>query len=255
MSLACGRISGNNIFAAMIPNVGCKTTPTVQRIVATTATAALSETISLSLDAAYVAGGYTAASSIRIYANTILFFGASLLPVTVLEDYFLTTSAQAVRIAPVTTAIALNATADSYLAARICSETFNITSPPQTVATNENCQDLLTDTITGVKRVASISGMPNAKSGSYWDVIVKQGRALGYVFYCVVYDGKYAEFGNMQISSPDFQEGGKATIQKFQVSGQISDYKDIYPNTEKTPAQVLIDDNRLRLYGFAPLAA
>lgn len=251
MSAICDQVLGSNIRASILPVINCgDETPFLHQVTNTVAVLLGARTISLSLDATFVAGGYTGASAVPIYKGTVLYFGSVAVEVT--EYAVLTTTAQSVKIKPAPAAIAVNQIAQSYLSAILCTSGFNISAPPQTATNSTVCTgNLLTDVNTGYKRMATIQGFPDKGDAAFWNILVALGKDLGSVYYFVDYNGQYSEYGVMQLTYPDLQQGNVATIQTYQIQGQIQSFEVQAGSEFLTPTQLTAVNLQRHLFGFA----
>jgi hypothetical protein len=249
MSAICSQVLGSNIRAAVLPNLDCGDTAPVQQVINTVAIALNDRTATIGLDPAYIAGGYTASTSLPLYKGTILFFGTTAIEVTETTNITTTPAAVAIKAAPA--AVAINGTASSVLAAILCTSGFNISAPPQTATNSTTCTgNLLTDVNTGYKRMATIQGFPDRNDQAYWNILEKVGKELGSVYYLVDYNGQYSENGVMQLSYPDKQQGNVAQIQTYQIQGQVQSFEVQAGSSILTPTQLTAVNALRRLYGF-----
>lgn len=226
----CKFLNGSFTRLALVPNPNCLDVPIVERIISTVAlVAGTSVTATIGLDPAYVAGGYTAATTRQIYANTVLYFGVAQTPVKVLKDYVLTTTPQVVSIAPVTAAVAAAAVADSYLAGVVCLESKQINTNTNTGSANEDCDDgLLKNVYTGFTRDMALAGQVGS-SASFWALLGAVGDKLENVFYYMDYNRLAGEYGLMQLSPFSFTGNQAGSLVTFTSQGSIIKLDRHYP--------------------------
>lgn len=242
-------------------------TPKVERIVSTVAiTPITSTTATIGLDTAYVAGGYVAATTRALYANTVLYFGAAQTAVKVLKDYTLTTTPQVVEIVPVLAAVAAAAVADSYLAGVVCLESKQIDTNAQSDNANEDCDDgLLKSLYTGFTRTITLSGQVGS-SASFWALMGQLGDKLENAFFYLDYNRLVGDYGLMQLSPIGFTNNQVGSIVKFSAQGNILKLARHLPANmvgvvdPLVPTQPILTSAGLtaqnasrRLYGFADL--
>lgn len=263
----CKPLNGSLTRLSVLANPNCLPTPVVERVIATTAIVPGTTTsVTIGLDPAYVAGGYTATTTRTLYANTVLFFGVAQTPVKVLRDYVLTTTAIPVEIAPTTVAVAANTVADSYLAGVLCLESKQINSQTQNGAANEDCdQGLLKNFYTGVTRDMAIAGQLGSAS-SFWALLSNLGDNLSNVFFYLDYNRLYGEYGVMQLSPFGTTGNQVGSVVTFTSAGSILSFArhlpanqvgvpdPLNPGTELLTSGGLIAQNTYRrLFGFQDL--
>jgi hypothetical protein len=226
----CKPVIGSRVTVAIIPNSQCLKNPKVERVILTAAAALDATTISVSLDPSYVPGAYTATSKRNLFANTLLFFGAGLTPVRVLEDYVLDLTAQTISVAPVSAPIAANATADSYLAGRLCLNSKTINANAQTGAANEDCDTgaLLKNVITGVVRDMALTGQIQT-SRSFWLLLQRLGSETETGFFYQDLNRVYGAYGTLQLGPVTETNASVGSVVEFQSTAQIFSYAQHYP--------------------------
>lgn len=261
----CEPVTGSKVRMALIGTEGCAATPTVKRVIITAAAAFEATTVQMSLDPAYSAGSYTAATRKNLYQNTVLYVGAALTPVKVLRDYVLSTTAQAISVAPLISAIAANSTADTYLAGLLCLNSKAITASPQTGAANEDCDEggLLKQFITGVTRDISLSGQIQTGT-SHWALLQDIGQRTSNAFFYLDYNKIYGEYGLLQLAPVTATNAAVGSVVEFASTAQVLSYNSHSPssllNSVRENGDLLLTATQLTaqnatraLYGFAPL--
>jgi hypothetical protein len=268
---SCAKIIGSKTSLMIGGLAKCgQATPVIQRVKVLTPAVVNSTTIGVQLDAAFTptTGAYTAASVIPIYANTYLYFGAGLVPVKVTRDALLTLTGTTLEIAPANAAVAAlttTATAQSYLAGRLCLETKNITTSPQTGQANEDCGDnLLVQVYTGFTKDMSITGFPST-SAAFWLYFNSIGEKLENVYFYLDYDSKYGRYGQGQLTPASDTNNTAAQLLGFSANLSITDidtdlpaglvgYPDPISGAVYTAGAIAAANTRRALYGLAPLA-
>jgi hypothetical protein len=255
MSSVCSQVLGSKIKMSLVKNLDCGDTAPLQQLVVTVVAAANAEQITIGLDPAFTVNSvvqYTANSIQPLYARTKLFVGGQYVEI-VSPRVLLTTTPVVVKVAPLELPIAVNAVINTRLGAIPCTSDVNVAAPPQTATNSTNCNgNLLTDVNTGYKRTCTIMGFPDGKDATFWDLMLGVGEDLASVYYYIDYDGQYGETGVMQLSFPDFQQGSVAQIQKYQISGQVQNYKMVKASVVNTAAQQVLINAERALWGFKP---
>lgn len=269
---ACKKTLGTKTSLYLIGPAKCgQATPVLHRVKISTVATVSGTSIGLQLDTTFtpITGAYTAQSAVPVYANTVLKFGASAVPVKVVKDAILTTAGVTVEISPANAAVAAlttTATADSYLAGRICLETKNITTNAQTAQANEDCGDnLLVQVYTGFTKDLAITGFPST-SVAFWHMFESLGQNLDTVYFYLDYDGKYGRYGTGQITPASDTNNTAAQILGFSANLSITSittdlplslvgYPDPVTGVIYTAANITANNVRRALYGLPDLSA
>jgi hypothetical protein len=267
---ACTKIIGSKTSLYISAPARCgQLTPVIQQVKVLTPAVLNGTTIGLQLDTTFTptSGAYTALSAIPIYANTVLFLGAGLVPVRVVNDAILTLAGATVNITPANAAVAAlttTATAQSYLGGRLCLETKNITTNNQTGQANEDCgNNLLVQVYTGFTKDMSLTGFPST-SAAFWSFFNGIGEKLEYVYFYLDYANKYGRTGTGQLTPASDTNNTAAQLVGFSANMSITSISTDLPNsligypdpssgTIYTAADVAAANARRRLWGIASL--
>lgn len=245
--------------------------PVIHRVKVLTVATVQGTTIGLQLDSTFTptSGAYSGTTALPLYANTYLYFGASLVPVKIVKDGILTTAGGTFEIAPASAAVAAltaASTADSYLAGRLCLETKNITTSSQTGQANEDCGDnLLVQVYTGYTKDLSITGFPST-SVAFWQFFNSIGEKLESVYFYLDYDNDYGRYGVGQLTPASDTNNTAAQLVGFSANMSITDINTDLPNAlvgypdpvtgvVYTSLAVAAANVRRALYGLPPLKA
>jgi hypothetical protein len=269
---SCKKISGTktSLYIGGLAKCG-QSTPVIQQVKVLTPAVVNSTSIAVQLDAAFTpsTGAYTATTVIPVYANTYLYFGASLVPVKVTKDALLTLAGATLEIAPANAAVAAlttASTAQSYLAGRLCLETKNITTSPQTGQANEDCGDnLLVQVYTGFTKDMSITGFPST-SAAFWLYFNSIGEKLENVYFYLDYDSQYGRYGQGQLTPASDSNNTAAQLLGFSANLSITDintdlpaslvgYPDPITGAVYTAGAIAAANVKRGLYGLPALVA
>ena len=254
MTASCSQILGSGVRIYALPNLTCLAVPQVQQL-KLAAAVAIDTTVSVQLDSTFVAGAYTVSTSLPIYPGTILYFvdGAAIVPLTVLDNnvaYNVGTTATAVlSISRATVAISATAICQTYLAAKLCTMKADTATSTTTQDNTTNCTGLLATKInTAFEDVLDLSGFPNGKDRSYYDIIEVLGRTAGTIFYMKDYDRQDHEVGIAQLTKAS-RPGAQAKV-SWTMQAQVQAYISYYGGSiTLSAAQKLLANAERQVWG------
>jgi len=257
MTASCSQILGSGVRIYALPNLTCLAAPQVQQLKLAAAVAIGDTTVSVQLDSTFVAGAYTVSTSLPIYPGTILYFvdGTAIIPLTVLDNntaYNVVSSASAVlSISRATVAISATAICQTYLAARLCTMKADTATSTTTQDNTTNCTGLLATKInTAFEDVLDMSGFPNGKDRSYYDIIEVLGRTAGTIFYMKDYDRQDHEVGIAQLTKASRPGAQAKGLVSWTMQAQVQSYLSYYGGSiTLTAAQKLLANAERQIWG------
>jgi hypothetical protein len=234
MSKGCARVRGSNVKVSIIPNTNCSAAPVLHQIEATVAAIIGATSITISLDAGFTpsSGAYTVASRYALVPGTIVRFGSQDVVITEPADnsgvYFITTTAQAVNVKPLTAAIAINDTATTYFAIPLCLKSANLTTNTTQVDDTTNCTgNLFTQINVGYMKMLDLAGFLTSQDYAYY-ILEQLGANLDSAFYVIDYDQRFLYGGVANLTDPSITDAVVKGLVGWTVQGQVQSVDFVY---------------------------
>lgn len=257
MSKSCQQVVSSRVNVSIVPNLNCSPAPVTHQVKASVAAVAGDTAISIVLDSAFspTSGAYTVASKYALTPGTILKFGTQYVEVTDTNDgagvYFITTTAQLVNVKRLKAAVALDATAQTYFAIKLCLKNSNITTNSTQVDNTTNCTGTLFTQITvGYQKMLDMAGFMASKDYGY-EVLRLLGKDLQAVFFCIDYDNRFSNAGVAQLTDPSLTEVAVKQLAGWSIQGQIQSIDSSY-GSYLTATDLTAANTERALYGFTP---